>query len=136
MKEDVRVRRDVGTVVYMGYTFPIKKPWGEYIDYFRSDTVVFKKIVVNPGEEISYQMHHKRSEFWDVIEGTGLLRWNNLNNWKVAPGFTIEIRKNDAHQLINNGDVDLVIYEMQFGECSEDDIVRMEDKYERGNENE
>ena len=81
------------------YTFPVKKPWGEYTDYFRSDRVVFKKIVILPGEEISYQMHNKRSEFWYVIEGTGLLRWNHLNNWKVAPGFTIEIRKNDLKRL-------------------------------------
>ena len=119
------------SVEYMGYTFPVKKPWGEYTDYFRSDNVVFKKIVINPGEEISHQIHHKRSEFWYVIEGTGIMRWNNLDNWKVRAGFTIEIRKNDAHLIINTGDVDLVIYEMQFGQCSEDDIVRLEDKYDR-----
>jgi mannose-6-phosphate isomerase-like protein (cupin superfamily) len=124
------------SIEYMGYTLSVKKPWGGYTDYFRSDRVVFKKIVILPGEEISYQMHSKRSEFWYVIEGTGLLRWNNVNNWKVAPGFTIEIRKNDSHQLINTGDIDLVVYEMQFGECSEDDIVRMEDKYERSEDNE
>ena len=109
----------------------IKKPWGGYTDIFRSKEVVFKKIVVSPGEEISYQQHQKRGEFWYVIEGEGLLRWNNINKWKVRPGFTIEIRKNDSHQITNTGENDLVIFEMQYGICLEDDIVRIEDKYGR-----
>ena len=109
----------------------VEKPWGFYEDIFRSDEVVFKRIVINPGEEISYQRHSERNEFWYVVEGTGRFRWNNVDKWKVRPGFTVEIRKNDAHQIINTGDADLVIYEMQYGKCKEDDIIRMEDKYER-----
>jgi mannose-6-phosphate isomerase len=109
----------------------ILKPWGGYTDIFRSDEVVFKKIVISPGEEISYQRHYKRSEFWYVAEGKGIFRWNNVKDWKVEPGFTVEIRKNDSHQVTNTGESDLVIFEMQFGECSEDDIKRLEDKYDR-----
>ena len=131
MTEEKSFKNWSNSMEYLGYTFPVKKPWGEYIDYLRNDRVVFKKITIRSGEEISYQIHHKRSEFWYVVEGTGIMRWNNLDNWKVRPGFTVEIRKNDAHQIINTGDVDLVIYEMQFGQCSEDDIVRLEDKYDR-----
>ena len=108
----------------------VDKPWGEYIDIFRSDEVVFKKIVISPGEEISYQQHHKRSEFWYVTEGEGIFRYNNTN-WKARPGFTVEGHKNDAHQMTKIGDSDLVIFEMQFGECSEDDIKRLEDRYDR-----
>jgi mannose-6-phosphate isomerase len=107
-----------------------KKPWGYYEDLFRSKEVVFKKIVVTPNEEISYQQHHKRCEFWYVTEGVGLLKYNKTN-WKVSPGFTVEIKKNDIHQIINTGDNDLVIFEMQYGICLEDDIVRIEDKYGR-----
>ena len=55
----------------------VLKPWGGYTDIFRSDEVVFKKIVISPGEEISYQQHHKRSEFWYVTEGEGVFRYNN-----------------------------------------------------------
>ena len=109
----------------------VEKPWGGYIDIFRSDKVVFKKIIVSPGEEISYQRHQQRGEFWYVIEGEGIFRWNHINGWKGRPGFTIEIKKNDSHQITNTGEGDLVIFEMQFGECSETDIVRLEDKYGR-----
>jgi len=113
----------------MGET--VSKPWGSYQDIFRSDEVVFKRITVSPDEEISYQQHHKRSEFWYVTEGVGIFRYNNTK-WKVSPGFKIEVRKNDAHQIINTGDEDIVIFEMQYGTCREEDIVRIEDKYGRG----
>ena len=108
----------------------VEKPWGSYTDIFRSDEVVFKKIVIGPGEEISYQRHQKRSEFWYVIEGEGIFRYNNTN-WKAKPGFTVEIHKNDAHQMTNIGEEDMLIYEMQYGKCLEEDIIRIEDKYER-----
>ena len=108
----------------------VNKPWGHYTDIFRSDEVVFKNITVRPGEEISYQLHSKRCEFWYVLQGTGFFRWNN-SKYKVKPGFTIEIRRNDTHQIINTGEEDMIVYEMQYGKCEEDDIIRMEDKYER-----
>lgn len=108
----------------------VEKPWGYYEDLFRTDEVVFKKIVVTPGEEISYQLHHKREEFWYVTEGFGIFIYNKTN-WKVSPGFTIHIRKNDSHQIVNTGSDDLVVFEMQYGVCLEDDIVRFDDKYGR-----
>ena len=108
----------------------VEKPWGSYTDIFRSDEVVFKKIVIGPGEEISYQRHQKRSEFWYVIEGEGIFRYNNTN-WKAKPGFTVEVHRNDAHQMTNTGEEDMVVYEMQYGKCLEEDIIRIEDKYGR-----
>lgn len=108
----------------------VSKPWGSYEDIFRSDEVVFKMITVGSGEEISYQQHHKRSEFWYVVKGNGIFKYNNTD-WKVAPGFYIHVRQNDAHQIKNTGDRDMVIYEMQFGTCEEEDIIRINDKYGR-----
>ncbi len=42
----------------------VDKPWGYYIDYYRDGAVVFKKIVIFPGQAISYQVHQQRSEVW------------------------------------------------------------------------
>ena len=108
----------------------VEKPWGYYEDYFRGEEVVFKKIVVQPGESISYQLHHNREEFWYVVSGNGKMRLN-ASVWTVKPGSYFHIKTNESHQLINSGDEDIVAYEMQFGKCSEEDIVRMEDKYGR-----
>jgi len=108
----------------------VEKPWGYYTDYFRSEKVVFKKIVIYPRQSISYQMHHKREEFWYIVQGRGTMRLNN-SHWKASPGSYFHIKKNDSHQMINEGDEDVVAYEMQFGKCSEDDIKRIEDEYGR-----
>ena len=108
----------------------VEKPWGSYEDIFRSDEVVFKKITVVPGEEISLQRHNERSEFWYCVSGHGLMEYGN-DTFEVSNGFNIRIPANVKHQLINNWHVDLVVYETQYGLCSEEDIVRLSDKYKR-----
>ena len=114
-------------------TKTVEKPWGCYTDYYRTDSVVFKRIIVNPGEELSFQQHQKREEFWYVKSGSGVLRLNN-SKWIVKPDMYFHIKKNESHQLINTGHEKIIVFEMLFGTCLEDDIVRLEDKYGRQGE--
>jgi len=107
-----------------------EKPWGYYKDIFRTDNVVFKIIVVEPDEELSYQSHNKRAEFWFISEGTGLLTIEGIET-EVNTGDNITIEKKLKHKIKNTGDNNLCIYEMQCGFCDENDIVRYEDKYGR-----
>jgi mannose-6-phosphate isomerase len=107
-----------------------EKPWGYYKDIFRTDNVVFKIIVVEPDEELSYQSHNKRVEFWFISEGTGLLTIEGIET-EVNTGDNITIEKKLKHKIKNTGIDNLCIYEMQCGICDENDIVRYEDKYGR-----
>ena len=107
-----------------------EKPWGYYKDIFRTDNVVFKIIVVEPDEELSYQSHNKRAEFWFISEGTGLLTIEGIET-EVNTGDNITIEKKLKHKIKNTGIDNLCIYEMQCGVCDENDIVRYEDKYGR-----
>jgi mannose-6-phosphate isomerase len=107
-----------------------EKPWGYYKDIFRTDNVVFKIIVVEPDEELSYQSHNKRAEFWFISEGTGLLTIEGIET-EVNTGNNITIEKKLKHKIKNIGIDNLCIYEMQCGICDENDIVRYEDKYGR-----
>ncbi len=107
-----------------------EKPWGYYKDIFRTDNVVFKIIVVEPDEELSYQSHNKRAEFWFISEGTGLLTIEGIET-EVNTGNNITIEKKLKHKIKNTGIDNLCIYEMQCGICDENDIVRYEDKYGR-----
>jgi mannose-6-phosphate isomerase-like protein (cupin superfamily) len=53
---------------------------------------------------------------------------------KLSHGDYIFIRAETAHQILNNGDDDLLIFEMQFSPeniCSEDDIERLHDPHNR-----
>ena len=107
-----------------------EKPWGYYEDIFRTDNVVFKIIVVEPDEELSYQSHNKRAEFWFISEGAGLLTIEGIET-EVNTGDNITIEKKLKHKIKNTGIDNLCIYEMQCGICDENDIVRYEDKYGR-----
>ena len=114
----------------------VDKPWGCYVDYFRSNNVVFKKLILLANQKLSYQYHENRGEFWYIVSGTGLLTINGKQKI-VESGSRILIEKGQKHtieciaNLITGFNVSLVIYEMQFGECDENDIVRIEDKYGR-----
>ena len=109
---------------------PVNKPWGYYVDYFRSDSVVFKKIAVFPNEKLSYQYHNNRDEFWYIESGSGLLTVDGDETF-MRPGSSILIKRGENHMVECVSDEVLIVYEMQTGKTSEDDIVRLEDKYGR-----
>ncbi len=109
----------------------VAKPWGSYTDIHRSKEVVFKKIIVTPQKRISLQTHNMRDECWFVASGSGKMEVGT-EVWFVRRGCSFFIKKRVKHRIENTGKEDLVIYEMQMGECSEDDIVRYEDDFGRG----
>ena len=49
----------------------------------------------------------------------------------MVPGDYVVIEKEEEHMIECISDEVLVIYEMQIGSPSEDDIVRLQDKYGR-----
>ena len=106
------------------------KPWGYYVDIHRADDVVFKQIVVHAGEELSYQSHEKRDEFWFVKSGVGLLTMDSIEI-EVSAGQSFPIYRKNKHMIKNIAERDLEIYEMQCGVCDENDIVGYSDKYGR-----
>ena len=110
----------------------VSKPWGHYSDIYRPDDkkVVFKKIVVSAGEQLSHQYHKGRTEFWYIASGEGVM---TIDDWEtsVAEGDHMVIKPGEKHMVRNSGTGPLRIYEMQAGVCDEDDIVRLSDKYGR-----
>ena len=87
------------------------KPWGFYVDILRQSDVVMKKIVVFPNEELSYQYHHKREEFWFVSSGTGVFTFDD-ENCQVSSGTSLVIPQEGKHMIKNNGQEDLIIFEI------------------------
>tara|TARA_B100000214_G_scaffold199851_1_gene144720 strand:+ start:135 stop:485 length:351 start_codon:yes stop_codon:yes gene_type:complete len=112
----------------------VDKPWGHYTDIYRPDDkkVVFKKIVVDAGEQLSMQYHKGRTEFWYVTSGKGLITTDNpASSLYVKEGDYIVIKPLERHMVENIGEEPLEIFEMQAGVCEEDDIIRLSDKYGR-----
>ena len=79
-----------------------KRPWGSYEILTDGEGYKVKKIIVKPQQRLSYQFHQFRNELWMIV----------VEN----PSF----------------ENDLVFIEIQTGSYfGEDDIVRLEDDYNR-----
>ncbi len=109
----------------------VQRPWGTYEGIHQGARHQVKHIVVKPGEKLSLQYHHHRSEHWTVVSGTaevtidGKVRVLEANQTAYIPvGAT--------HRLCNPGDEPMHLIEVQCGGyLGEDDIVRLEDVYGR-----
>ena len=47
-----------------------ERPWGTYTVLEENRSYKIKRIEVHPGQRLSLQMHHHRSEHWIVVSGT------------------------------------------------------------------
>lgn len=109
----------------------VYRPWGYYdsIDY--GERFQVKRIVVNPGAQLSLQMHHHRAEHWIVVQGTAQVRCGD-KTMLLSENQSTYIPLGEVHQLANPGKFPLEIIEVQSGSyLGEDDIVRLEDVYGR-----
>jgi mannose-1-phosphate guanylyltransferase / mannose-6-phosphate isomerase len=107
------------------------KPWGFYKVLLSADDTKVKILAVNPGEETSLQLHKKREEFWIVVKGRGTILLDESERG-ISPGNYVSVPKECKHRISNPYDAPLILVEVQIGEYfGEDDIVRIQDKYER-----
>ena len=108
-----------------------ERPWGSYLVLADEQDHKVKRIVVRPGNRISYQRHERRSEHWFVVAGSGVVTLDATSR-TVAPGDAVDVAVGVAHRIENLGQEDLVFIEVQHGEYfGEDDIVRLDDDYGR-----
>jgi mannose-1-phosphate guanylyltransferase/mannose-6-phosphate isomerase len=107
------------------------RPWGTYTVLEEGSNFKIKRIMVKPGQSLSLQMHHHRSEHWIVVSGMAKVV-NGEQQLFVNTNESTFIRAGHKHRLENPGVLDLVMIEVQSGEyLGEDDIVRFEDVYGR-----
>lgn len=109
----------------------VHRPWGSYETTDIGERFQTKRIIVKPGEKLSLQMHHQRSEHWIVVSGTAKVtvgdgvRLLQENESTYVPAGTV-------HRLENPGKIPLHLIEVQCGPyLGEDDIIRLEDTYGR-----
>tara|TARA_B100000424_G_scaffold45364_1_gene31201 strand:+ start:78 stop:425 length:348 start_codon:yes stop_codon:yes gene_type:complete len=108
-----------------------ERPWGKFEILVDSDNCKVKRITVYPGGRLSYQYHYKRSEVWTIVSGVATMTLNDKISDYIY-GETILIPQGTKHRVENKGLDDLVFIEVQHGSYfGEDDIVRIEDDYNR-----
>ncbi|MEL6978547.1 MAG: mannose-1-phosphate guanylyltransferase/mannose-6-phosphate isomerase [Pseudomonadota bacterium] len=112
----------------------VLRPWGDFESIDQGARYQVKRITVSPGQKLSLQRHFHRAEHWVVVRGTAEV---------TRDEETIILHENDSvylpigcvHRLVNPGIIDLELIEVQVGSyLGEDDIVRIEDIYQRDSE--
>ena len=108
------------------------RPWGWYESLVVGPRFQVKRIVVLPGASLSLQSHHHRAEHWIVVEGTAKVTVDD-DVKLVTENQSVYIPLGAVHRMENPGKVPLTLIEVQTGSyLGEDDIIRYEDVYARG----
>ena len=111
----------------------VYRPWGIYESLAMGPRFQVKRIVVNPGAQLSLQLHHHRAEHWVVVSGVAEVTVDTLVK-RIEENQSIYIPVKTKHRLCNPGSEPLIVIEIQSGSyLGEDDIVRFEDVYGREN---
>ncbi|WP_102346536.1 sugar phosphate nucleotidyltransferase [Bacillus sp. Marseille-P3661] len=104
-----------------------ERRWGWYqcIDFQETDQnqVLIKRIKVDAGKNLSYQLHHYRKEVWTITEGHGLFAYKGQIK-PIKPGDVLKIDQGEEHGV--KAITDLEMIEVQMGnQLIEEDIVRL-----------
>lgn len=110
------------------------KPWGSYQIIQEQNDYKIKRLTINSGHRLSLQKHHKRSEFWVVVNGVATVT-------KEQDVFDLHVNESAyipcgmVHRLENKTLEALEIIEVQTGSyLGEDDIIRLENDYDHQEE--
>jgi mannose-6-phosphate isomerase len=105
------------------------RPWGRFEKFHENKSCTVKLIYVNANSRLSLQYHKKRSEFWKVIKGTAMVEINE-KRIVLGEGETITIPRQAKHRVLAL-ESECIILEISYGRFDENDIVRLEDDYQR-----
>lgn len=109
----------------------VYRPWGSYEGLACAERFQVKRIVVNPGQQLSLQMHHHRAEHWIVVRGTARVECGD-KVFLLSEDQSTYVPLGTPHRLANPGVIPLELIEVQTGSyLGEDDIVRYQDSYGR-----
>ncbi|MBG90189.1 MAG: mannose-6-phosphate isomerase [Actinobacteria bacterium] len=107
------------------------RPWGYYDVLLDTPICKVKHIIVNGKQRLSYQYHEQREEYWTIIKGHAIVTLND-KTIQLKDGDQIHIPQKAKHRIENPNQTPLQFIEIQRGSYfGEDDIVRLEDDYNR-----
>ena len=106
-----------------------KRPWGSFEKFNENERCTVKLLYIKPGLRLSLQYHNKRKEFWKIINGSGIVEVQDRKT-TLSEGDNIIIPSGAKHR-IKASDSGCTVLEISYGIFDEDDIVRIEDDYDR-----
>jgi mannose-1-phosphate guanylyltransferase len=116
---------------YLKNKIVFNRPWGTYVNLFKSKNFLIKEIRIKPKGILSLQKHNFRSEHW-LITKNNIIITLDKKKYLRKPLDHVFVPIKTLHRIQNPGIHSATIMEAQLGKIlKENDIVRFEDKYGR-----
>ncbi|WP_417835865.1 phosphomannose isomerase type II C-terminal cupin domain [Thalassospira tepidiphila] len=107
------------------------RPWGSFEILTKGENYQVKRLIVAPGGVLSLQKHKHRREHWVVASGTAEVTIGE-DTFTLNSCDSVDIDVEAVHRLANRQTIPLIVIEIQHGSyLEEDDIIRLEDIYDR-----
>ena len=146
---------------YKVFSSALDKPWGGFYVLNEQDAERFanhffpddassmlraknklspKILVVAPGKRLSWQYHHRRAEIWKLIAGRAGVVISESDQEKplkeIVIGEIVKLRVGDRHRLVGlpgcwGAVAEIWQHTDPTNPSNEDDIVRLQDDYNR-----
>jgi mannose-1-phosphate guanylyltransferase len=105
------------------------RPWGKFEKFHENEISTVKLIYVNSNSRLSLQYHKHRREFWRIIKGKAIIEIDGEESL-VKENENVNVQLGSKHR-IKTLDEECVILEISYGNFDENDIIRIEDDYNR-----
>lgn len=109
---------------------PQVRPWGSFTILYKAPGVAVKRLELNPGGILSLQYHRLREEHWRALD-EGVTAVINGQTLIMDTNRTYHVQCNVLHRLSNHTNRPVSIIEVLTGHYDEEDIVRIQDIYNR-----
>ncbi len=111
------------------YHYHEDRPWGSFDQFTHNTQTTVKILNISANKRLSLQKHKHRSEFWHIISGDGIVIIG-AEEHKAQPDNEFEISVGVVHR-ISGGEQGMRILEIATGNFDENDIIRIEDDFDR-----
>lgn len=109
----------------------VHRPWGSYTELEKNNFYKIKRVTVNSGKKLSFQLHNRRSEHWVVVSGVADVTLGD-KSFQLKSGESTFVPPKSKHRLGNSQKDILELIEVQIGDyLEEDDIERFDDDFNR-----
>jgi mannose-6-phosphate isomerase-like protein (cupin superfamily) len=106
----------------------VNRPWGNFKEFVKNKKCTVKILELKSKQELSLQYHNKREEIWYFFD-KAIVQIGN-KKFKVNEGDLLKIPRKKPHRIISNNKT-VKVLEISLGNFSENDEVRLGDKYGR-----
>ena len=115
-----------------------KRIWGSFSTLYHDKKIKFKELIIESKKGMSLQRHFNRGEIWFVSEGKCNVNYSsgnldNLETVELCTYDTFNVKRKEWHQIFNPFNEDCKIFEIQYGEQTNEGDIERHSFYEGNN---